>query len=101
MWLVMRKSAELMFGESQEGAVKRLNRIWSVLEKNQIVWGWGLYREFVEGCELLGYTKEVSLGNSKDISYFIPHHAVCRPDEYPSHYALFLMRAGMPQADGL
>ena len=35
----------------------------------------------MEEYEFLGHMKEIHLENSKDVSYFIPHHAIYRPEK--------------------
>ena len=79
MHLPIRKNADLVLGESQKNAVKKLNSIWSRLNKNQTMTK--LCREFMEEYQFLGHMKEITLENSKVISYFIPHQAVYRPEK--------------------
>ena len=62
----------------RKNTVKRLKSVWSWVDKNQTKAK--PYRECMEEYGYLWHVKELNIENSKDMSYFVPHHIPYTPE---------------------
>ncbi|GBM28371.1 hypothetical protein AVEN_229549-1 [Araneus ventricosus] len=77
--LPLKENAESVLGRSKESAIKRLNGIWNKLNKNNTMET--LYKEFMREYENLGHMEEIKNENMGKVNYYIPHHAIYKPEK--------------------
>ncbi|XP_035208084.1 uncharacterized protein LOC118182802 [Stegodyphus dumicola] len=77
--LPMKDDATSMLGSSKEITVKRLNTIWNRLDANKTMAN--LYKEFMNEYLNLNHMEPVMPVDNCDTCYYIPHHAVYRPEK--------------------
>lgn len=66
-------------GESRSIALKRLKSVWFKLSRDQNYLN--LYKDFINEYERLGHMRDVTHEAEPDISYYMPHHGVYRPEK--------------------
>ncbi|GBL79860.1 hypothetical protein AVEN_28926-1 [Araneus ventricosus] len=69
---------ETMLGNSKMIASKRLDQLWTRLERDPIMKA--LYSEFLNEYESLHHMEEVKEDTYLDAGYYLPHHGILRPD---------------------
>ncbi|XP_035230493.1 uncharacterized protein LOC118202417 [Stegodyphus dumicola] len=75
----MKDDATSMLGSSKEIAIKRLNTIWNRLDANKTMAN--LYKKFMNEYLNLNHMEHVMPVDNCDTFYYIPHHAVYRPEK--------------------
>ncbi|XP_055928178.1 uncharacterized protein LOC129959383 [Argiope bruennichi] len=73
----MREKSNSQLGESKDIALRRLNWLYKRLKKEPIMWE--LYKNFIDEYQSLGYMSEVVDCEEPDITYYISHQGVYRP----------------------
>ena len=66
-------------GDSKAVALKRLDSLWNRLGKDAEYLN--LYKNFLSEYEKLGHMREVKSGDEPEVTYFMPHHGVYRPEK--------------------
>ncbi|GBN30034.1 hypothetical protein AVEN_175411-1 [Araneus ventricosus] len=69
---------ETMLGNSKMIASKRLDQLWTRLELDPTMKA--LYSDFLNEYESLHHMEEVKEDTDLDAGYYLPHHAILRPD---------------------
>ncbi|GFV11522.1 uncharacterized protein TNCV_975141 [Trichonephila clavipes] len=66
-------------GNSKDIAIKRLGSLWNRLARDENYLN--LYREFLRDYERLGHMKEVTNETEPEITYYVIHHGIYRPEK--------------------
>ncbi|GBN15570.1 hypothetical protein AVEN_55008-1 [Araneus ventricosus] len=69
---------EIMLGNSKMIASKRLDQLWTRLERDPTMKA--LYSDFLNEYESLHHMEEVKEDADLDAGYYLPHHGILRPD---------------------
>ncbi|GBN98193.1 hypothetical protein AVEN_154690-1 [Araneus ventricosus] len=69
---------ETMLGNSKMIASKRLDQLWTRLERDPTMKA--LYSDFLNEYESLHHMEEVKEDTDLDAGYYLPHHGILRPD---------------------
>nr|XP_015906635.1 uncharacterized protein LOC107438781 [Parasteatoda tepidariorum] len=69
--------SEEMLGNSKTVASKRLDQLWTRLERDPAMQT--LYSDFLSEYELLQHMEEVNEISDVETGYYLPHHGVLRP----------------------
>ncbi|GBO38758.1 hypothetical protein AVEN_50334-1, partial [Araneus ventricosus] len=69
---------ETMLGNSKMIASKRLDQLWTRLERDPTMKA--LYSDFLNEYESLHHMEEVKEDTDLDKGYYLPHHGILRPD---------------------
>ena len=59
-----------------------------------------LYEDFINEYNQLGHPEEISEEDNSSFSYYLPHHAIFRPDK-PSTKLCIVFNASIPKTDFL
>jgi hypothetical protein len=84
-------------GKSKETAWRRLNALWNRLHKNPQLCS--LYQGFMKEYEQLGHMERVEEEIEPDVTYYIPHHGVYRPDKSSTKLRV-VFNASCPSSNG-
>lgn len=87
-----------LLGESKQLAEKRLSQIWKRLSRDSNLQL--LYSEFMQEYKSLDHMEIVKKSEIENVSYYLPHHGVYRPDKSSTRLRV-VFNASSPTSSGL